>query len=199
MILNCHKYFQKTLKDPSRAVKTAADAQKVSRNVVYRVVRRGKVRRANRIKNRERSSKVDSFTKDLIRATIYEFYTRQEICSTLDMLLEKIQERTKGEDYEFPYGKTWLSKLVKSLGFCYCRSNNREVLMESPRIMAWRWEFLRKIRKLRAEGYTPVYLDETWSDSHVTVSRLLSDGSKSCCLRGPVSGGNIIVIAHAWN
>ena len=76
MIMNCHKYFQKTLKDPSRAVKTTADALKVSRNTVYRVVRRGsKVRRANRIKNRERFSKVYSFTKDLIRATIYGFYT----------------------------------------------------------------------------------------------------------------------------
>ena len=68
--------------------------------------------------------------------------------------------------------------------------------MESPRIMVWRWEFLRKIRKLRAEGYTPVYLDETWFDSHETVSRLLSDGSKSCSLRGPVSRGKRIVIAH---
>ena len=114
------------------------------------------------------------------------------------MLFEKIQERTKGEDYEFPYGITWLSKLVKSLGFCYCRSNNREVLMESPRIiMAWRWEFLRKIRKLKAEGYNPVYLDETWFDNDETVSRLLSNGFKSCSLRGPVSRGKRIVIAHA--
>ena len=63
--------------------------------------------------------------------------------------------------------------------------------------MAWRWEFLRKIRKLRADGYTPVYPDETWFDSHETVSRLLSDGSKSCSLHGPVSRGKIIVIAHA--
>ena len=162
MILNCHKYFQKTLKDPSRAVKTTADAVQVSRNTVYRVVRRRKVRRANKIRNREHFSKVDSFTKDLIRATIYEFYD-QKICPTLDMLLEKIQERTMG-DYEFPYGRTWLSKLVKSLGFCYCRSNNREILMESPSIMAWRWEFLRKLKTLRAEGCTPVYLDETWFD-----------------------------------
>ena len=50
---------------------------------------------------------------------------------------------------------------------------------------------------MRAEGYTPVYLDETWFDSHETVSRLLSDGSKSCSLRGPVSRGKRIVIAHA--
>ena len=125
MILNCYKYFQKTLKDPSRAVKTTADALKVSRNTVSGVVRRGKVRRANRIKNRERFSKVDNFTKDLIRATIYEFYDHK-ICPTLDMLFEKIQEKTNVEDYEFPYGRTWLSKLVKALGFCYCRSNNRE-------------------------------------------------------------------------
>ena len=69
--------------------------------------------------------------------------------------------------------------------------------MESPRIMAWHWEFLRKIRKLRAEGYTPVYLDETCFDGHEAVSRLLSDGSKSCFLRGPVSRGKRIVVAHA--
>ena len=54
-----------------------------------------------------------------------------------------------------------------------------------------------KIKKLRAEGYTPVYLDKTWFDSHETVSHLLSDGSKSCSLRGPVSRGKRIVIAHA--
>ena len=95
IILNSHKYFQKTLKDPSRAVKTTADALKVSRNTVYRVVRREKVRRANKIKDRERFSKVDSFTKDLIRATIYEFYD-QKICPTLDMLFEKNSREDKG-------------------------------------------------------------------------------------------------------
>ena len=41
-----------------------------------------------------------------------------------------------------------------------------------------------------------MYLDETWFDSHETVSRLLSDGSKRCSLRGPVSRGKRIVIAH---
>ena len=196
VILNCHKYFQKALKDQSRAVKTTANALKVSRNTVYCVVRCGTVQQPNRIKNQERLSKVNSFTKDLIRATIYEFYD-QKICPTLDMMFEKIQEKTKGEGYEFPYGRTWFSKLIKSLGFCYCRSNNREVLMESPHIMAWQWEFLRKIRKLRAEGYTPVYVDETWFDSHETMSHLLSDGSKSCSLHGPVSRRKRIVIAHA--
>ena len=42
-----------------------------------------------------------------------------------------------------------------------------------------------------------MYLDETWFDSHETVSRLLSDGSKSCSLHGPVSRGKRIVIVHA--
>ena len=42
-----------------------------------------------------------------------------------------------------------------------------------------------------------MYLDETWFDSHETVSRLLSDGSKTCSLRGPVSRGKRIVIGHA--
>ena len=42
-----------------------------------------------------------------------------------------------------------------------------------------------------------MYLDETWFDSHETMSRLLSDGSKSCSLLGPVSRGKRIAIAHA--
>ena len=111
-----------------------------------RVVRRGKVRRANRKKNEERLSKVDGFNNDLIRASVYEFYD-QKICPTLDMLSEKIRVKTKSEDYEFSYCKTWLWKRVKSLGVRYCRSNNIEVFMESSCIMDWRWEFLREIRK----------------------------------------------------
>ena len=50
---------------------------------------------------------------------------------------------------------------------------------------------------MRTEGYTPVCPDETWFDSHETVSRLLLDESKSYSLCGPVSRGKRIVIAHA--
>ena len=110
--------------------------------------------------------------KDLIMRAVYEFYD-EKIAPTLDMIYEKILQKTSGEDYEFPYGRSTLSKILKSLGFHYCRNKNRQVLMESPRIQAMRYEFLRKLRKFRSDGYKIVYLDETRYDTHDTPSRIL--------------------------
>ena len=96
--------------------------------------------------------------KHLIRRAVYKFYD-EKIAPTLDTIYEKFLQKTSGEDYEFPYGRSTLSKILKSLGFRYCRNKNKQVLMESPRIQAMRYEFLRKLRKFRADGYTVVYLD----------------------------------------
>ena len=63
------------------------------------------------------------------------------------------------------------------LGFHFCETNNRTLLMEIPRIAARRYEYLRKIRKLRAEGFLPVFIDETWYD---VVKKAWSDSSGRC-------------------
>ena len=39
-------------------------------------------------------------------------------------------------------------------------------MMETPRIVPWRWEYLEKIEKLWAENNPIVYSDETWIDPH---------------------------------
>ena len=125
-----------------------------------RIIKRGKIKPANRRKNTTKKfSKVDSFAKDLIRRTVYQFYDNS-VAPTLDMLYSKLLEKTQGEEYEFSCGRTTLSKILKSLGFYHCRNNSREVLMENPRIQSLRWKFLRKLKQLRAEGYTVVYLEK---------------------------------------
>ena len=129
LILNCYKYFE--VKAPSHPLKETCEALKISRTTIQRVVKRRKVRKANRKTNKSKKfSKIDSFMKDLIRRTVYEFYD-ERIAPTLDMLHKKILEKTRGEDYEFSYGRTTLFEILKSLGFHYCRNNNRKVLMES--------------------------------------------------------------------
>ena len=47
--------------------------------------------------------------------------------------------------------------------------------MKSPRVAAWRYKYLTKVRKYYEDGYLIVYLDETWFVSHDTV-RMLSSG-----------------------
>ena len=109
--------------------------------------------------NRVAFDKVDGFTKDLIRRTVYEFYD-QKRAPTVQVIFQKVKEKTEGTNYAFPYELTSLKKLLKMIGFHFCKTNNRTVLMEIPRIAAGRYEYLRKIRKLRAEGFLPVFIDE---------------------------------------
>ena len=63
----------------------------------------------------------------------------------------------------------------EKLGFQFQAADNRQVIMECRRIVAWRYEYLRKIEKLRSEGYLIVYIDETWFDSHDTTRKIWSD------------------------
>ena len=64
-------------------------------------------------------------------------------------IFQKVKEKTEGTDYVPPYELTSLKKLLKMIGFHFCKTNNRTVLMEIPHIAARRYEYLRKIRKLR--------------------------------------------------
>ena len=69
--------------------------------------------------------------------------------------------------------------------------------MESTRLQKWRYQFLRQIRKLRADGWTPVYLDETWYDTHDVVRKIWDDHSGKCVVTDKVSRGKRVVICHA--
>ena len=69
--------------------------------------------------------------------------------------------------------------------------------MEIPRIAARRYEYLRKIRKLRAEGFLPVFIDETWYDTHDVVKKAWSDNFGGCNVSIFISKGKRIVICHA--
>ena len=69
--------------------------------------------------------------------------------------------------------------------------------MESYKIVAWRYEYLRKIEKFRAESYLIICLDKTWFDSNETVRKFWADSTKNCSVSAPVSRGKKVVICHA--
>ena len=146
--------------------------------------------------NRVAFDKVDGFTKDLIRRTVYEFYD-QKRAPAVQMIFQKVKEKTEGTDCAFPYELTSLKKLLKMIGFHFCKTNNRTVLMEIPRIAARCYEYLRKIRKLQAEGFLPVFIDETWYDTHDVVKKAWADNSGRCNVSKFISKGKRIVICHA--
>ena len=195
LIINCHKNL--ALEKRQGSIARTAKLLEVDRNTVRKCVDKGEPRAPKTDSfSRESFQRVDSFTKDLIRRIIYGFYDKK-VAPTLDMVFDEVMARTEGTEYPFPYCKKTLGSLLKKLGFRYCKVDNRTAIMESGRIVNLRYQFLTKIRKLRAEGYKVVYMDETWYDTHDTAREGWSDNSAKCYLNNPVSRGKRIVICHA--
>ena len=140
--------------------------------------------------NRVAFDKVDGFTKDLIQCTVYEFYD-QKRAPTVQMIFQKVKEKTKETDYAFPYELTSLKKLLKMIGFHFCKTNNRTVLMEIPPQLG-----VMNISE-KSEGFLPVFIDETWYDTHDVVKKAWSDNSGRCNVSKFISKGKRIVICHA--
>ncbi|KAJ4440794.1 hypothetical protein ANN_10640 [Periplaneta americana] len=69
--------------------------------------------------------------------------------------------------------------------------------MESARIVAWRYNYLQRLNKLRSEGSQIVFLDETWYDTHDVVRKGWDDGTCNCILKSPSSRGKRIMVLHA--
>ena len=178
-VLNCYQYFCNNGKKYG-AVNETGKALKMGQSTVLRIVRRGEVRISRRgsvHQGRDMFKKVNGFWKKLIWEIIYNFY-KNKTPPTIDALYRRLKEISTGVHYEFPCGRTTLYHLLKTLDFKYQKADNQKVLMETTRIVTWRWENLRQIEKHRSEGYPIVYLVETLFDSHDTARMVWSDDTK---------------------
>ena len=77
--------------------------------------------------NRVQLEKVDGFTKDLFRRTVYESYDEKHANNF----------KSPGKDHYLSYEFTLLRELLKLIGFHFCKINIGTVLIEIPRIAAW--------------------------------------------------------------
>ena len=68
------------------------------------------------------------------------------------------------EEINFPYGRTHLFRLLKTLGFKYKKRGRESILNERSDLIMWRESFLRRIREVREKEPQReiVYTDETW-------------------------------------
>ena len=74
-------------------------------------------------------------------------------------LLKKLKE-----EINFPYGRTHLFRLLKTLGFKYKKRGRESILNERSDLIMWRESFLRRIREVREKEPQReiVYTDERW-------------------------------------
>ena len=188
LVRNAYEYAVKN-KLGKGAVTETAKILKLSRPTVRNIVQRGPRTPQKRGNKRAKFDKTDDFVCDFLRREVYSFYSENRSPS-IDELLLNVRS-------EFPYGRTTLWQFLHKLGFRFCRLDKRKRIMESARIVAWRYEYLHRLNQLRAEGCQIVYLDETWYDTHDVTEKGWVDGSCACTLNAPVSRGKCIMILHA--
>lgn len=196
IILNIYTCLKNELRGASQneILKRICELTKLGRTAIYTVIKTGdtidhslKRKRAN-----QKLNKLDNGDKEFIRRLVYQSYKENKV-PTLEMIHDKLRDYP---DYKYKSLDT-LRNILLECGFKYKKLDKRMVIMESPRIVAWRQEYLRKIKEYRQSDREIVYLDETWFDTHDVVKYGWVDNSNKCTLSGPCSRGKRVIILHA--
>ncbi len=133
----------------------------------------------------------DAFDRAALRCTVHEFYDRREY-STLDLVLFAAKE--KGI---FDGGKWCLWRTLHDMGFSYTKCNRKRYIYEQPEVIESRHIYLRKVRKLRQEGKSIVYTDETWVNAHHGFDHVWVDPDGNGGWKQPSGKGNRLIVVHA--
>ena len=89
---------------------------------------------------------MDNFDTEALRSAVHEFYSEKKY-PTMDSLLSAVKE--KGI---FSGERTTLWRVMRKMGFKYKKVNDKRYIYEQPRIIVWRHEYLRRLRRNRREG-----------------------------------------------
>ena len=135
---------------------------------------------------------VDSFDEMVIRNKVHEFYNHRRILPTLNNLLRALRD-----DINFT-GSSWLlRKTLRKLGFSWKSTrDNRKVLVEKPHIVAQRLAFYANKKRLEENGYTLVFVDETWIDTSFTAKRCWQSVDQPGPIP-PCNRGQRLIVVHA--
>lgn len=163
LIINCHNNLLAEKKRGS--ISRTARLLGIHRTTVKKFVTEGEPRDPNydALSAREPFVRIDTKMKNFVRYVIYDFYARK-LVPTLEMVFSSIKSKCEGTEYKFPYSKQTLWRLLRTLGFRYCKMENRSAIMESDRIIKMRYQFLTKLQRFRENGFSVLYLDETMYD-----------------------------------
>lgn len=196
LILNIYKNLKKEMNDKSEneIFGRIAHLTSLGHSTIYRVVKQGDVVDHSRKRKRkdQKLNKVDETTRDFIRRQVYDLYKKNEVPT-----LKSIKNKLSGyPEYTYKSLET-LREILSDCGFKHKKLNQRMAIMESPRLVMQRQDYLRQIKDYRESKRHIVYLDETWFDSHDVIRYGWVDNSQNCCLQAPSSRGKRIIILHA--
>ena len=208
LVVSVYNFFEKERNGEGRlhlrrVRRRTARACNISESTVSRCRResrrQGEEDEGNRVERRGRKAiVVDDFTRSQVRRLIHGMFRHREYPT-----VEKAFVLCKEELPDFPaMGKTTFWKLLRSIGFRYVKTKGcMKTMMERNDIVAWRHRFLREMQEIREDGRPVVVLDETWVNSHHTVSRQWYDegAAEERCQphEAPSGKGKRLIILHA--
>ena len=140
---------------------------------------------------------MDNFDTEALRSSVHEFYSEKKY-PTMDSLLSAVKE--KGI---FSGERTTLRRGMRKMGFKYKKVNDKRYIYEQPRIIVWRHEYLRRLRRNRREGRPVIYLDETWANARDGVEKMWVEddpraiGGTKRGIRKPSGKDSRLIILHA--
>jgi transposase len=173
IVLNVHHYNKDIAKEEFPIKKTSIMTN-LPYSTVWKIVKRGIKHRKLRCDSGVARKLNTEQHAHSVRYAIYEMLEKK-IAPTLKSLKDKlISEQRIG----FEFSVETLRKFLQVIGFHYKTIDRRQVVMESPRIKKWRYDYLVEIQKCREENKTIHFLDETWYDSHDVVKKGWVNGSK---------------------
>lgn len=190
IILNVYNSL-KTDESEQNPLQKTSELTKVPFSTVWKIIY-GPTREKKIRSDAGRSRCLDNFEISVIRNKVYEMY-KENIMPSVRILHHRLQT----DNCEIECSVSSLHRVLRKIGFVYKKIDKRSVLLESKRMCELRHQFLVKIKQYRLENRPIVYLDETWYDSHDTVSKSWVDNSKNCVVKFPVSRGKRIIILHA--
>ena len=108
----------------------------------------------------------------MIRKPLEEQFIGQQFIRNESPTLAKLLKKLK-EDFNFQYGRTWLGKLIKKLGFRCKKKAKESILYKRADLIEWGENILRRTKEIR--GKEPeskiVCTDETWPNAHHKVEK----------------------------
>ncbi|XP_076229206.1 uncharacterized protein LOC143174156 isoform X2 [Nomia melanderi] len=130
--------------------------------------------------------------KMLIRNTIYNIYKRGKVVTCGPKLLKEIREQMN-----FPWDVGILRKLLKSMGYEWKKYNTwKRILIERPRIVAWRGNYLKAVQSHRMENRNIIYIDEIWVDNTLNFGKYWQSEEEFGASKNTSSSERIIIV-HA--
>ena len=171
------------------AVERASCYTGVSQSTIYRQVSKKQHRPLKH--TGQTKFEIDDFDKCVVRRTVADIISIHKVLPTTQNILSELHSRI-----EFAGGEHSLRYILKELGFSWkkCKSN-RHILMERQDVVMARIKYLREIKKLREQGRTIVYTDETYvNTSHNTMKCWQS---ADVAVNVPFSKGERLIIVHA--